>query len=741
MSRLILTIPLFALLLGTARSQEPEEGAEKFSVEQLVQQIRPSLVTIRTQGRDGNERGIGTGFVVGSGQLVATNLHVIGEGRPFTMELSDRRRLEVLAVEASDHALDLAVIRVQADPDRPLQALKLSTERVRQGMPVVAMGNPWGLRESVVNGVVSAFRTIDDREMIQLAIPIEPGNSGGPVVNQQGQVVGIVNMKSALEQNIGFAIQTPALRTLLDKPNPVAIERWTTIGTLDLANWKPLFGADWRQRGGRILVSGTGQGFGGRSLCLAEEAPPTETFELAVSVKLDDEAGAAGLVFHSDGSNEHYGFYPSNGNLRLSCFRGPTVYSWQVLEEQSTEHYRNGEWNRLKVRIEQDRLLCFVNGQLVIESKDRTYLTGKVGLAKFRQTEAEFKHFRLAGELPDRQVSDEIRKQIETQLAAWTDLADVAPEQLHAMGKEPATSQRILIDQARQVERQAKHLAARAEQLRQLSDDLHVRDVAAKIAKLIEQEPIDLLRGALLIAQLEEPDLSIETYMDHVERMATEIRQKLVDDADDGKRLRALNEYLFEEHGFHGSRVEYYHRANSMLNRVIDDREGLPISLSVLFMELGQRVNVKIEGVGLPGHFVVRFIPSDGDPQLIDVFDRGKHLTREAAEKLVRNYTDGAFTDDMLKPTEPSEILTRMLRNLLGVAEREADREAMHRYLEVLVALDPETFQYRGLRAVVRSETGRRAAAIADLDWILDEAPAGLDLEQIRQMREVFERR
>jgi hypothetical protein len=153
------------------------------------------------------------------------------------------------------------------------------------------------------------------------------------VLDAQGNVLGIVTMKSRVTENLGFAVPINALKPLLEKPNRVAMEKWLTIGAIDRSVWLPLFGASWQQRGGRIFVSGTGQGFGGRSLCLLDRQPPEVPYEVGVAVKLDDEAGAAGLVFHADGKDVHYGFYPSAGKLRLSRFEGPDVFSWKVLEE------------------------------------------------------------------------------------------------------------------------------------------------------------------------------------------------------------------------------------------------------------------------------------------------------------------------------------------------------------------------------------------------------------------------
>src|SRR6185503_12795646 len=106
-----------------------------------------------------------------------------------------------------------------------------------------------------------------------------------------------------------------------------------------------------------------------------------------VSVRLDDEAGAAGLIFATDGGDQHYGFYPSAGQLRLTRFDGPDVYSWKILEQKASKQYRPGDWNQLRVRVETNKISCFVNGDLVIQSADAALRTGGVGLAKFRQTE------------------------------------------------------------------------------------------------------------------------------------------------------------------------------------------------------------------------------------------------------------------------------------------------------------------------------------------------------------------
>jgi serine protease Do len=201
-----------------------------------------------------------------------------------------------------------------------------------------------------------------------------------------------------------------------------------------------------------------------------------------------------------------------------------------------------------------------------------------------------------------------------------------------------------------------------------------------------------------------------------------------------------LNRYLFEENGFHGSRHDYYHPANSYLNRVIDDREGIPITLSVLYLELGQRLEIPLEGVGLPGHFVVRWRESDERQPLIDVFDGARVIDREKASELVRTHGGDRLRESHLQAVSSRDMLKRMLGNLIGIAQRDRNSPSLRRYLEAMVRIAPDAVQYRGMRAIARFETGFPDAALEDLDWFLKHEPDDIDLQRIRELRQLLER-
>ena len=720
----------------------PPADDQAARVVQLAEQARKSVVVVTISGRDGRQQGLGTGFVVSPDGLIATNLHVIGEARPISVQMADGKKFEVTEVHAFDRPLDLALIRVTA---KDLPALPLGdSDSLKQGQPVVAIGNPHGLKHSVVAGVVSGTREIEGRQMIQLAIPIEPGNSGGPLLDMQGNVHGLLTMKSAVTENLGFAMPANALKTLIAKPNPTLMARWLTIGTLDPQEWTTLFGARWRQRAGRILVDGMGSGFGGRSVCLSQLPTPEAPFEIAVSVKLDREEGAAGLVFCADGGDVHYGFYPSNGSLRLSRFDGPFVDSWNVLTQVKNDQYRPGDWNALRVRFEKGKIQCFVNDSLAIESTDSKLAAGKVGLAKFRATEAEFRSFRVGKELPSTQPADDVAVRLKQAIDELPADAAVRPEAAAKFTSEGPAGVAALRGRAQALEKQSQ-------QLKKLAQAVHQRRVEKELAELFNKptdDEIDLFHAALLVALLDNEEVDVAGYREELDRMAREIAREYPADTDEATRLKALNKYLFDEHGFHGSRGEYYHRSNSYVNEVLDDREGLPITLSVIYIELARKLGLKVVGVGLPGHFMVRFEPAQGESQLIDVYERGQVFSQAEAEKLVRAAFERPPTDAdfaaafkrAIAAASKQAIVVRMLGNLLALARNARDAEGMLRYVSAILAVSPAEAEYRFLRAQLLLYSGRRAEAIIDADWLLQNRPEGINLNEVDRFRHDLDR-
>ncbi len=728
--RAILLLPSCLSLFLLTRIPAAEDGTSSRSVEDIAQASRAAVVVIASSDRVGEARGAGSGFIVRPDGLVITSLHVIGEGRPFTVRLADGRQLKPSAIAAFDRARDLAAFQVEA---KDLPALELGdSDSLRPGQSVLAVGNPLGLGLSVARGAVAGVRELDGRRLIQVAIPIEPGSSGSPLIDLEGKVMGVLAIKSGA--STAFAVPSSDLKAFLASPRPVPIERWLKIGVLDPKVWRPVLGGQWRQRAGRIVASSTGDGFGGRMLCLSEAPPPDGDFDLSVEVRLEDEGGAAGLAFHADGGDRHYGFYPTNGSLRLTRFDGPDVFSWTILKTVASRSYRPGEWNTIQVRLRGAKISCSVNGETVIEAEDSGLPRGKVGLCKFREPGAELRRFRAAPELSAGGAAGDLAVKA-AELASGLSSGRIGErEAMDSILQLGDAGLRALDDRAASLEKEASRLRALAGRVRRSSVERQLRDALQG-----KEEDIDLLHAALLLSKLDNPDLEVEPYRELVDRMAREAHEKLEGVKGEGERLAGLIRHLFDDLGFHGSQAEYHHRSNSYVNEVLDDREGIPITLSVVFLEIARRVNVPVAGIGVPRHFLVEHRPAEGEKKLVDVFGGGKIVTRAEAAVL----SGESLGDGDLAPATKRQIIIRMLRNLLGAAQGERDADGMLRYLDAIILLDetPEAAAGdRWMRAMLHAHAGASRAALEDLDWLLEQAPTGIQRAEVEKLRDSLRR-
>lgn len=693
----------------------------------LAESIAPSLVKITQLGREGAD-GIGSGFIVSADGLIATNLHVIGEARRLQVEMNDGKTHAVTSVHATDAHRDLALLKIDVKGLKPLPLG--DSKKVRQGESVVAMGAPEGLGFSVVQGVLSATREIDGNDMLQVAIPIEKGNSGGPLLDMRGKVLGILTLKHIKTDNLGFAMPVNALKELIEEPNPVPMNRWLTIGVLNPKLWKPHLGSQWSQHAGVIRADLPGDGFGGRALCLSTQKVPEETFEVAAMVKLDDESGAAGLAFCSDGGDRHYGFYPSGGKLRLARFDGPDVYSWTILADVPSEAYKPGEWNALRVRVEPEKITCYVNGKKAIETEDTGLRGGVAGLCKFRTTVADFRSFRIGEDLTDKPLEPELASKFRSEIEAHLAQASTRDETLNKLIENPAAGRRMLSEQRKQLEEEAA-------KLRELERELHRRSMTKEIVSELEKpEPeINLLRCTLLLSRHDNPEIDVASYLNAFKGLVADLKDDPEIKKDTPSAIARLNRYLFEENGFHGSRGDYESRSNSYMNEVLDDREGLPISLSVLYIELASKLGIQgVFGVPLPGKFMVGYRDGpEGELQLIDVFERGKELTVEQAALQLTD--SGELAEQYLEPATKRDILLRMLRNLLGSGfeETRAIRESLP-YLDLVLAIDPKAAMERLTRAQLRQRVGEKAGAREDVNWLIENFPEDGPPEMVQQL-------
>jgi regulator of sirC expression with transglutaminase-like and TPR domain len=260
----------------------------------------------------------------------------------------------------------------------------------------------------------------------------------------------------------------------------------------------------------------------------------------------------------------------------------------------------------------------------------------------------------------------------------------------------------------------------------------------ARFARLTArpESDIDLALGALLIAADGRPDLRFEPTLDALERLAERVRVRLDRGDPPAIVLNGLNDVLFAEVGFRGpTAAEYGDADNSLLDRVVGRRIGLPISLAIVELEVAWRIGLPLHGVGMPGHFLV------GSPNgnLVDPTS-GRLLTPEDGQALFRRaFRDRIlFHSAMLRPTGRREILARVLRNLRTVRLAERDWPAALGVVDLLTVVEPVNPDHGRDRGVLLGRMGRFSEAIAHLSRYLDERPDEADADDVRQVIGIF---
>jgi regulator of sirC expression with transglutaminase-like and TPR domain len=254
-------------------------------------------------------------------------------------------------------------------------------------------------------------------------------------------------------------------------------------------------------------------------------------------------------------------------------------------------------------------------------------------------------------------------------------------------------------------------------------------------------EAIDLARAALYLAAEEYPALDVDAYLSRLDALARDVADRPLDTALPLGRLLELSRYLFEEQGFAGNARSYYDPRNSFLNEVLDRRTGIPITLSVVYLEVGWRLGLPLAGVGLPGHFLVGYYPPY-DVQYVDVFNQGRMLSRDDCALLLQGmYGHGfVFHEEYLAPVSKRQILTRMLTNLKAIYTQQEDWDRALAVAERLLLLQPDYPPEVRDRGLIQFRRGALRAAHADLERYTQLAPEANDLPRIREQMALISR-
>lgn len=244
---------------------------------------------------------------------------------------------------------------------------------------------------------------------------------------------------------------------------------------------------------------------------------------------------------------------------------------------------------------------------------------------------------------------------------------------------------------------------------------------------------IELDRAALLIAREEYPDLEVEKYLRRLDRMAEEVRNWLEGIHSPLGIIQTMNRYLFEEEGFTGNTENYYDPRNSFLNQVLDRKTGIPILLSILYMEIGRRIEFPVFGVGFPGHFLVKS-PSESGEILIDPFNKGAILSYADCQTRLDQIYGGAllFQEQFLAIVTKKQILTRVLQNLKGIYIREQNYSKAFSAIERILLINPNHPQEIRDRGLLYYNLERYVQALADLERYVKMVPDAPDRDIIQ---------
>jgi len=267
----------------------------------------------------------------------------------------------------------------------------------------------------------------------------------------------------------------------------------------------------------------------------------------------------------------------------------------------------------------------------------------------------------------------------------------------------------------------------------------------------------DLAVAALMIARTGTPKLDARPYLDRLDELGREAQRRIVSagiradapphvDPERFAAVMALNDYLFQDLRFVGNDVEYEDPRNSFLNEVLDRRTGIPITLALLYLEVGRRAGVHVEGINFPGHFLVRSPARRGHPYsgdlIIDAFHGGAILSEDACRELLRRHSEG---DEMLDATlrghaTKPQILVRMLLNLKRVYVRMHSFPQARDMTELLLAVDPSATHELRDRGLLAYHLNDFPAALRDLQQYLQlSARRSLDEEERSEHDQIWE--
>ena len=249
-------------------------------------------------------------------------------------------------------------------------------------------------------------------------------------------------------------------------------------------------------------------------------------------------------------------------------------------------------------------------------------------------------------------------------------------------------------------------------------------------------QQIDLAKAALYIAKEEYPNLNPGEYLNALDTMAAEIQERLPEQRYPLRILQTINKYLYDDLGFTGNKEDYYDPRNSFLNDIIERRTGIPITLSLLYLEIARRLDFPMVGIGMPGHFMIR--PEFENVGIfVDAFNRGEIMFDEdCEERLSQIYQQpiSSIPAELLQPVSNRQFLARMLTNLKMIYLSRRNFSSSVAAVERILWLFPDAVMELRDRGLLYYELERWQEASEDLTTYLTRLPDAEDADVIRQV-------
>jgi regulator of sirC expression with transglutaminase-like and TPR domain len=246
---------------------------------------------------------------------------------------------------------------------------------------------------------------------------------------------------------------------------------------------------------------------------------------------------------------------------------------------------------------------------------------------------------------------------------------------------------------------------------------------------------INLAKAALQIACFEYPHLKVDNYLNRINLMADEVKKRLPDRLYPLKIVKIINQYLFEDLQFTGNTQDYYDPRNSYLNDVIERRTGIPLTLSIIYLEIAKQIDFPMVGIGMPGHFIIR--PDFEEVEIfVDPFHGGEILfEQDCQERLSQVYQQPVKLEEhFLNIATNQQILLRLLTNLKYIYLNRQQWSQTIRTLDLLLLLIPNHPLELRDRGLVYYQIGQFTQAKQDLGFYLALLPNAQDAESIRQL-------